>query len=75
MNRTSTLLFFFVSWSIATAVFLLIRYYGSAEVPLFGQAPATMLLIWFVAAFLLSLADYGCTEISDWPSLRMKLLT
>ena len=72
MRKRSSLLFALVAWSIAMGTYMLVRFYGTADVMDFSKSPATMVMLWLISSLSMGLAYFGADVIGNRPSIRAK---
>lgn len=72
MRKRSFLLFCFITWAIALGTYMLVRFYGTAEVTDFSASRATMTALWLIGSLFLGLAYFGADAIGNRPVLRVR---
>jgi len=72
MHKRSSLVFSLAAWTIATGIYMLVRFYGTAEVMDFSESPVAMVALWLISSLLLGFAYFGTDVIGNRPSMRSK---
>lgn len=73
MNKRAALVYSLVAWAIAMGSYMLVRYYGTAEVVDFARnQPSMMIVGWAIGSILLGLAYFGADVLGSKPSFRTR---